>query len=131
MPDQGKAGLFDNILLMGTIIIEDMEFYAFHGHFKEEQIVGNKFLIDLTIETDLEPAAKSDHLEDAADYQIAYSIVKEEMEKKSHMLENIASRILDNLYEKMKNVEKATVRIRKMNPPMGGHIGSVGVIMSR
>ena len=101
---------------MGLIQIEDMEFYAFHGHYKEEQIVGNKFLIDLTIETDLEPAAKSDSLEDAADYQIAYRVVKEEMAIKSNMLENIASRILDNLYSKMNGVEKATIRIRKMNP---------------
>ncbi len=36
---------------MGKIIIEDMEFYAFHGHYKEEQIVGNRFLVDLEIET--------------------------------------------------------------------------------
>jgi dihydroneopterin aldolase len=34
-----------------------MEFYAFHGHYVEEQIVGNKFLIDLLIETDLTVAA--------------------------------------------------------------------------
>lgn len=108
-----------------------MEFYAFHGHYREEQIVGNKFLIDLTIETDLEPAATSDRLGDAADYQIAYRVVKEEMGKRSNMLENIASRILDSLYANMDNIEKATIRIRKMNPPMGGHIGSVGVSMSR
>ena len=116
---------------MGQIIIENMEFYAFHGHYREEQIVGNKFLIDLTIETDLEPAATSDRLGDAADYQIAYRVVKEEMGKRSNMLENIASRILDSLYANMDNIEKATIRIRKMNPPMGGHIGSVGVSMSR
>ena len=116
---------------MGQIIIQDMEFYAFHGHFKEEQIVGNKFLIDLTIDTDLSPAAKSDRLGDAADYQVAYRVVKEEMGKKSNMLENIAARILDSLYAKMDNIDKATIRIRKMNPPMGGHIGSVGIVMSR
>lgn len=116
---------------MGLIKIEDMEFYAFHGHFKEEQIVGNKFLIDLTIETDLEPAAKSDRLEDAADYQVAYRVVKEEMSKKSNMLENIASRILDSLYANLDRIDRASVRIRKMNPPMGGHIGAVSVEMTR
>jgi dihydroneopterin aldolase len=116
---------------MGLIHIEDIEIYAFHGHFKEEQIVGNKFLIDLMIETDLEPAAKSDQLKDAADYQIAFRVVKEEMAKKSNMLENIAFRILDSLYTNLAGIEKATVSIRKMNPPMGGHIGSVGVTMTR
>ena len=116
---------------MGLIQIEKMEFYAFHGHYREEQIVGNKFLIDLTIETDLKPAARSDNLSDAADYQKAYRVVKEEMEKKSNLLENIARRILDSLYENLQGIEKATIKIRKMNPPMGGHIGSVGVTMTR
>jgi dihydroneopterin aldolase len=116
---------------MGLIQIENMEFYAFHGHYSEEQIVGNKFLIDLTLETDLEPAARTDRLEDALDYQIAFRVVKEEMEKKSNMLEHIASRILDAVYRELNGVKSATVRIRKMNPPMGGHIGSVGVVMTR
>ena len=38
---------------MGLIQIENMEFYSFHGHFREEQIVGSRFLVDLTIETDM------------------------------------------------------------------------------
>ena len=116
---------------MGSIKIENMEFYAFHGHYQEEQIVGNRFLIDLVIETDLQPAAKSDKLVDAADYQVAYRLVSEEMEKKSNLLENIAGRILDALYENMDGIKSATIKIRKMNPPMGGHIGSVGVEMTK
>jgi dihydroneopterin aldolase len=116
---------------MGIIRIEDMEFYAFHGHFKEEQIVGNKFLIDLEIETDLDKPGISDKLEDATDYSVACRIVKLEMEKKSKLLENIAKRILDALYVNMKNIKKATVRIKKMNPPVGAKVGSVSVIMSR
>jgi dihydroneopterin aldolase len=116
---------------MGFIQIEGMEFYAFHGHYKEEQIVGNKFLIDLEIETDLEPAGISDRLEDAADYTIACRVVREEMEKKSKLLENIARRILDSLYLNMKNIKSATVKISKMNPPVGPKVGSVSVIMKR
>ena len=50
---------------MGKIIIEEMEFYAFHGHYQEEQIVGNRFLVDLELEADLSSAAQSDQLEDA------------------------------------------------------------------
>jgi dihydroneopterin aldolase len=46
-------------------------------------------------------------------------------------LENIAKRILDSLYLNMKNIKKATVKIKKMNPPVGSKVGSVSVIMSR
>ena len=116
---------------MAIIEIEKMEFYAFHGHFKEEQIVGNKFLIDLTIEADLDRASETDRLEDTLDYQVAFRLVKKEMDKKSNLLEHIGKRILDSIYSNLDGVLKATVRIRKMNPPMGGHINSVAVIMSR
>jgi len=117
---------------MGRIIIEEMEFYAFHGHYKEEQIVGNRFLVDLEIETNLDPPADSDQLEDAVNYQKAYMLIRKEMIRtKSNLLENIAKRILDALYNDLEGIEKATVRIRKMHPPMGGPIRSVGVTMSR
>jgi len=116
---------------MGLIQIENMEFYAFHGHYKEEQIVGNKFIVDLTIETDMTVPSKSDNLKDAVNYQKAYFIVKSEMQKKSYLLENIAGRILDALYSEMPGITKAKVKVSKMNPPMGGKIGSVSVIIER
>jgi 7,8-dihydroneopterin aldolase/epimerase/oxygenase len=116
---------------MGIIKIEEMEFYSFHGHFKEERIVGNKFLVDLTIDTDMKVPAESDNLKDAVNYQRVYEIVKQQMELKSHLLENIAGRILDAIYSEMKGIEKVTVKVSKMNPPMGGKIGSVSVVLSR
>ncbi|HDS08514.1 MAG TPA: dihydroneopterin aldolase [Bacteroides sp.] len=117
---------------MGKIIIEDMEFYAFHGHFREEQIVGNRFLVDLEMEANLEIPAASDQLKDAVNYHRAYEIIRKEMRmKKSNLLENIARRILDALYAELPGIEKVTVKIRKMHPPMGGPIKSVGVVMTR
>jgi dihydroneopterin aldolase len=116
---------------MGLIQIDNMEFYAFHGHFKEERIVGNKFLVDLTIETDMTIAAESDSLKDAVNYQRVYEIVKQQMGLKSHLLEHIAGRILDAVYAEMDGVKKVTVKLSKMNPPMGGKIGSVSVVLSK
>ena len=37
---------------MGRIALTGMEFHAFHGCFKEEQIIGTNFIVDLLIETD-------------------------------------------------------------------------------
>jgi dihydroneopterin aldolase len=116
---------------MGLIQIENMEFYSFHGHFKEERIVGNKFLVDLTVETDMEVPSKSDNLKDAVNYQRLYEIIKQQMEMKSHLLEHIAGRILDAIYAEMEGIKKATVKVSKMNPPMGGKIGSVSIILTR
>jgi 7,8-dihydroneopterin aldolase/epimerase/oxygenase len=116
---------------MGIISIEDMEFYSFHGHFKEERIVGNKFMVNVTLETDMKVASETDNLKDAVDYQRIYQITKLEMDKKSHLLEHIAGRIIDAIYAEMTGIEKVTVKVSKMNPPMGGKIGSVSVIISR
>lgn len=117
---------------MGLISIENMEFYAFHGHYREEQIVGNKFLVDLHIETPMAEPAQSDNLKDAVNYQFAYRLLKEEMEKKSKLLENIAKRILDVIYDNFGGITKVTVKVSKMNPPMGGgRIEKVSVTLTR
>ena len=116
---------------MGLIQIENMEFYSFHGHFKEERIVGNKFLVDLTVETDMKAPSESDNLKDAVNYQKLYDIIKQQMEMKSHLLEHIAGRIIDAIYSEMEGIKKATVKVSKMNPPMGGKIGSVSIILTR
>lgn len=116
---------------MGVIRIEDMEFYAFHGHYREEQIVGSHFMVDVTIETDTDKAGKSDELRDTLNYQTAYLIVKREMEKTSNLLEHIATRILEALYSELAGIRKATVKVAKLNPVMGGRIGQVSVEVSR
>ena len=116
---------------MGTIRIQQMEFYAYHGHFKEEQIVDNKFLVDLSIEANMDTASLSDDLKDAVNYQQAYQLVKAEMEKKSHLLENIARRILDVLCDELAGIEKVNVEVAKMNPPVGGKMDCVSVSLGR
>jgi dihydroneopterin aldolase len=116
---------------MGIIEIKEMEFYAYHGHYEEERVVGNRFLLDLKIEADCDIAANSDNIKDAVNYQTAYKIIKGQMLQKSHLLENIAKRILDALFLQMKGIYKATITVRKMNPPMGGQIKCVSVTMTR
>lgn len=58
------------------IELVNMEFYAYHGCFREEQIIGNKFTVTLTVETDLSIPAESDELSDAVNYQELYKLVK-------------------------------------------------------
>ncbi len=116
---------------MGIIEIEGMKFYAFHGHFESEQIVGNEFSVDLKIETDCNKAAISDNLYDALNYQTAYEIVKQEMAQPSKLLENVAKRILDTLYTEFRSLKKASIKISKMNPTMAGEIEKVSVTLSR
>ena len=116
---------------MGIIRVEQMEFYSYHGHYEEERIVGNRFIVDLTMETDCKKAAITDELKDALDYQRAYEVVKEEMKEKSYLLEHIAGRILNALFAHFPELDKAHVKVSKLNPPMGGKIQAVSVEMKR
>ena len=116
---------------MGLIEIEGMEFYAYHGHFEAERVVGNKFKVDVSIEADCTKAAQSDKLEDALNYQEVYELVKEEMGVPSSLLENVANRILGKLMGHFPEITKATLKISKMNPPMGGKIEKVSVTLTR
>ena len=117
---------------MGLIQIEGMEFYAYHGHFKEEQIVGNYFILDLTVKTDLQPAALSDQIEDAVNYQELYNLVKEQMEIKSALLENIADRIITAIYNNFESqIKFVELKVSKINPPLNGKIKNVSIVMSR
>lgn len=116
---------------MGIVEIEGMHFYAYHGHFKAERVVGNEFLVDVTLETDCLKAAASDNLEDALNYQAVYDLIKREMQVKSHLLEHIAGRILDALYAEFSTIQKAKVKVSKLNPPMGGQIEKSSVTLMR
>ena len=114
---------------MSKISLEQMEFYAYHGCFKEEQIIGPDFLVDLFLETDTETAEKSDDLADTVNYQEVYLLVKKEMEIKSKLLEHVGRRILHAVKNQYPLVHGAEIKISKMNPPLGGKMKSVSLTM--
>lgn len=104
-----------------------MEFYAYHGCFEEERKIGTWFNVDLSLEVDTSKAEKSDNLEDTVNYQAVYQVVKEQMMIPSHLLENVARRILDAIIKNFPAVSYAWVKVKKMNPPLGGVMESVSV----
>ena len=112
---------------MAIISIEKMEFYAYHGCFEEEQKIGTWFNVDLSMEVDTAKAEESDNLDDTVNYQMVYQVVKEAMMQPSHLLENVARRILKAVNENFPQVSYAWVKVKKMNPPLGGKMESVSV----
>ena len=113
---------------LGQIFIEDMEFFVFHGHYDEEKFAGNRFVVSIYLWTDTSKAEKSDNLDDALNYQVVYAIISDIMKNtKSNLVENLASNILDAIFQRFPELQKARIRIAKLNPPMGGKIGKVGV----
>jgi len=116
---------------MGKIKINTIQLYAKHGCLDEEGKIGSIYNVDVAINTDFSKPAKSDNLKDAVDYVHLYQIVKEEMAVRSALLEHVANRILDKMLSEIPIIEKATVKIAKINPPIGGNVSDVCIIMSK
>jgi dihydroneopterin aldolase len=115
---------------MGKILLEGMEFYAYHGHYKEERIIGTKFIVDLEIEFESGIAERSDQLNDTINYQEIYQLVIKEMEINAHLMESVARRILDAINQMFPQVKSVQVKISKINPPLGGKVKQVSFILA-
>lgn len=116
---------------MSKILLENMEFFAYHGCFKEEQVIGNKFIVNLEIQADTREAQKTDKLTDTLNYQQAYEVVKQQMQIKSHLLEHVARRILDALAQKFPQIIHMQIKVSKMHPPMGGKMQCVSLVLQQ
>ena len=104
----------------GIIELIGMEFHAFHGCLEKERKEGNTFIVDFIGRRNIRKAAKTDSLENTADYGEIYRIVASEMEKPSNLLENLAGRIVSAINCAGLGFWYIQVRVSKKNPPVGG-----------
>ncbi|WP_417882477.1 dihydroneopterin aldolase [Xanthomarina gelatinilytica] len=115
---------------MGTIKVENIRVFAHHGCLKEETKIGCDYRVDLKIKANLQTSAKTDDLSDTVDYVFLNRIVREEMLKPSKLLETVAKRILNRIFKEDKLVDKATICVSKLNPPIGGDVEMVTIKMT-
>ena len=127
-----KLGIFGDLNphIMGIIKVENIRVFAYHGCLKEETKIGSDYRVDLQVEANLQTSAKSDDLRDTVDYVFLNKVIKEEMEKPSHLLETVAKRILNRVLNEDQLVKKATVWVSKLNPPIGGDVEKVTIKMT-
>ncbi|WP_127845884.1 dihydroneopterin aldolase [Psychroflexus aestuariivivens] len=116
---------------MDFIKLNNIRVYAYHGCLAEETKIGSDYRVDLKVEADLDQSAISDQLKDTVDYVHLNSIVREEMAEPSKLLEHIAKRILDRIMNELSMVKMAEIAVAKMNPPLGGDVESVSIILSK
>ncbi len=116
---------------MEKITLENMSFYAYHGCFEQEQIVGTKYEITLTLTLDCSKAAKTDNLADTVNYQEVYAVVKKEMNIKSKLIENVAQRIIETVKNQFPQIVTVEIWLSKVNPPLGGQVNKVTIQITR
>ncbi len=114
---------------MGLIKVENIHVYAYHGCLKEETVIGSDYRVDLEVEADLQTSAKTDDLSDTVDYVFLNKVIKEEMAIPSKLLETVAKRIIDRIFNESKKVNTAEVSVSKINPPIGGDVEKVTIVL--
>jgi dihydroneopterin aldolase len=116
---------------MGTIQVNNIKLYAFHGCLDEEAKIGSDYRIDVEVKADLKKSAKTDELLDTVDYVHLNHIVKEEMAIRSKLLEEVAQRILGRFLKELRMIRRAKISVAKINPPIGGNVEEVVIILTK
>ena len=111
-----------------SIKIEGIECYAYHGCLEEEAKIGGHFSVDVILHLDLTKAITTDELSETADYVVIHTIVREQMNIRSKLIEHVAGRILEQLKSKY-TTATIEVTVTKFNPPVNGQIKKASVIV--
>jgi len=106
--------------MTGIVSLEGLEFHSFHGVYPQERSSGNKFEVDVTVETNIESSAFDDDLGGTLNYEELYAVIREEMEKPSKLLERVGHAMADAILKKFPQAMTVTISIAKFNPPIGG-----------
>jgi len=116
---------------LGTIKVKNIRVYAYHGCLLEEGKIGSDYQVDLSVKANLKKSAKTDELSDTVDYVHLNQIVKEEMAIRTKLLETVADKILDRILLEIPLVDHVKVEVSKLNPPIGGNVELVSIVMHR
>ena len=117
--------------MTGRIILEGLEFHAYHGVYPHERSSGNKFEVDVSVETFIDPSAFADDLSGTLNYETLYEVIRTEMEKPSKLLERVGQAMASAILREFPQALSVTITIAKFNPPIGGVCRRAAVTISQ
>ena len=101
-------------------IAKGMQFWGTHGFFPEENKFGAKFVVDITAESDETGKCQNDDYSTGVSYLTLYNCAKKVVTTEQHkMVQRIAQRISDEIFEASDAVEKVTITVKKPFVPIG------------
>lgn len=117
---------------MDKIFLKDVTFYGYHGVLPEENILGQKFVMDVTLYVDTRYAGQTDNLEDSISYAEVFEICKRHGENERYLLlERLSHKICEEIFATYPRCERVVLSVHKPNPPIAGHYTCVGVEVDR
>ncbi|WP_342507775.1 dihydroneopterin aldolase [Sporosarcina sp. FSL K6-2383] len=118
---------------MDYIHLNEMEFYGYHGALPEENKLGQRFRVTVSLATDLSEAGKTDNLDKTVNYAKVYNVCRAIVEGEPvKLIETVAEKIAANVMEEFEaKVTGVRVVLIKPDPPIPGHYASVSVDITR
>ena len=113
-----------------SIKLNDMQFYAYHGVMAQETKVGNNYVVNICMDSNLLQACQTDNVDDTISYALIYDLVKAQMVQPSKLLEHVAMRIYQSIRSAFPQITSLEVRLAKNNPPISGEVKSAEIIIS-
>ena len=112
-----------------TIRLDGIYVRAYHGCYDLEQMVGNRFRVDMVIRTPLGDLPQSDDVTKAVNYLTVYEIVERTMQHTQRTIEAAASNIIVAVKEAFPQIVEVECTVAKIAPPLGGKIDKVSVTL--
>ncbi len=104
---------------MDTLILNGLQYRAYHGFHEEERAQGNNFEVDLVFKLNLRKAGNNDDLSQTVNYEKAEAAVREIMEGPSKkLIETLTLNIGETLFGRFTEVNHLEVCVRKLDPPL-------------
>lgn len=117
---------------MDKIYVNQMQFYGYHGVLPEENVLGQRFFVDIIAEADLKSAGLTDDLNESVSYVELYEVCKLIVEGKPYnLIESLAEKIAQQVLNNFTKIKAVTVKVTKPDPPIPGHFQSVAVEIKR
>lgn len=110
---------------MYSIQLKNLSFYAFHGIYPEEQVLGTQFLVSIDVQTSIQQKAVA--LLDTIDYVSIVSIVEHRMKLATPLLETLAADIVEMIALLDNRITLIDITITKKRPPIDAFVGDICV----
>lgn len=111
---------------MIKIDLHELKFHSFHGIHDYERKLGNTFIVDASVEFH-ENTHVITELHETIDYTILYDMVEKRMQQPTPLLETVVMNIAGDIAEQYQQIKSINISLKKLNPPIEGMEGSVGV----
>ena len=112
------------------LVLRGLSFHAHHGYRPEEAVLGGRFVVD--VEMQLAGVPQEDDLAHTVDYAQVYEAVREEVtQQRYRLIETLADRIAERLWQRYPQLEALTVRVHKPQAPLPGLFDDVYVEIVR